>query len=183
MSNDRNFVSPELLGQAFKQICKEGRTGILQIITHSNQILTLSIQNGNIASIKCKTKNNKEALQEVGAIQSGRYTFLERANVNEIPLGLPTNDEVLQYLIGSSITVSPPSVQNKANEQQLSDSEKKRLREALAEYIGPIASVLCKNIFAEETDPDAIIDMLADSIPDQSQARNFKMEAKHLIEQ
>ena len=184
MSGNREFASPALLAQAFKEVCAENRTGILQIITSGNEVLTLCIKGGSVVSVKCKTKRNREALQELGAIGSGKHKFFERGEVDEISTDLPTNDEVIEYLLSGSVTSTSTSAPAEVNSnKQLPDSVKKSLEAALTEQIGPIASMLCQNIFSEETDPDTIISMLAESIPDNNQAQSFKAEAKHLLKQ
>ncbi len=184
MLRSKEPVHPKLLAKVFKQICEENHTGILQVITKKVEVLSFDIKNGKISSIKYRTKRNKEALEEIGAIEESKYTFYERKEVGEIDVDIeiPTNDEVLQYLLGQSIDSSSNSVEantnNKDNTQQLPNDIKERLKKALTEKIGPMSNIICKEVFAEATDVNTAINMLASKIPDASLAQSFRAEAK-----
>ena len=204
MLRSKEPVHPRLLAKAFKQICEENHTGVLQIITKKVQVVSFDIKDGKISSIKYKTRRNKEALQEIGAIEESKYTFYERKEVGEInvDIEMPTNEEVLQYLLGEptdvlSTPTSPtaPKETNKKenNQQQSSDNKeddtqqiislelKEGLKKALTEQIGPISSIMCKDVFSKTVYIDTAIKMLADKIPDAGRAQSFRAEAEYLL--
>ena len=181
MLRSKENVSPELLAKVFKQICEENQTGILQVITKKVEVISFAVQGGKIVSIKYKTRENKEALQEVGAIEEGKYTFFERQKVEEVSVDIepPTNEEVLDYLLGEP--VSPSSEPIEVEDNQLSDGVKEILKTALTEKIGPVAAVMCKEVFAKTADLNTAISMLASKIPDVSAAQIFKAEVGSLL--
>ncbi len=197
MLRSKEPVHPKLLAKAFKQICEENHTGVLQVITKKVEVLSFDIKDGKISCIKYRTKRNKEALEEIGAIEESKYTFYERKEVGEIDVDIeiPTNDEVLQYLLGQS--VDPPSDFTKSDtkedtqkdlsdtkedsQQLLSNELRENLKQALTKQIGPIANMVCKEVFAKTVYVDTAINMLANKIPDTSRAQSFRAEAEYLL--
>ena len=197
MLRSKEPVHPKLLAKAFKQICEENHTGVLQVITKKVEVLSFDIKNGKISSIKYRTKRNKEALQEIGTIEESKYTFYERKEVGEIDvdLDIPTNDEILQYLLGQPVDYPSEStkVDNKDdaqkglsdtkedNQQQLSNELKEGLKQALTKQIGFVSDMACKEVFAKTPYIDTAISMLANKIPDASRAQSFRAEAEYLL--
>ena len=181
MLRSKENVSSELLAKVFKQLCEENQTGILQVITKKVEVISFSIQGGKIVSIKYKTRQNKEALQKVGAIEEGKYTFFERQKVEEVNVDIepPNNDEVLQYLLGKTVPNSSTPIE--AGDNQLSNGEKAILETALTEQIGPIASIVCKEVFTKTENLDTTISILASKIPDVNAAQKFKVEVGGLL--
>ena len=184
MLRSKENVSSELLGKVFKQLCEENQTGILQVITKKVEVISFAIQAGKIVSIKYKTKQNDEALQEVGNIEEGKYTFFERPKVEEMSVDIepPTNEEVLNYLLGEAVSVPTPSDPIEEEVNQLSEGEKEILKTALTEQIGPIAGLICKEVFATVGDLDTAINILASKVPDANRAQDFKAGARHLLQ-
>ncbi len=184
MLRSKENVSSKLLGKVFKQLCEESQTGILQVITKKVEVISFAIQAGKIVSIKYRTKQNDEALQEVGAIEEGKYTFFERPKVEEVSVDIepPTNEEVLNYLLGEPVSVPTASASSEEKVNQLSDGEKEILKTALTEQIGPIAGMVCKDVFTSTGDLDSVINMLASKIPDVNRAQSFTTNVKHLLQ-
>ena len=104
MLQSKQSVNPKFLGKAFRKICGKGHTGIFQVFTEKNEVLSFDIKEGRVVSVRCKTEENKEALREAGLIKKSKYTFYERKKVTEsfFEDEIPTNEEVLAYLLGQS---------------------------------------------------------------------------------
>ena len=184
MLRSKENVSSELLAKVFKQLCEENQTGILQVITKKVEVISFAIQAGKIVSIKYRTKQNNEALNEVGAIEEGKYTFFERQKVDEIDVDIdpPTNEKVLDYLLGEPVITSSDPIEIEVEDNKLSEGEKEILKTALTHQIGPIAGLMCKEVFAQATDLNTAINMLATKIPDVNLAQSFKAETKSLLQ-
>ena len=191
MLRSKEPVHPKLLAKVFKQICEENNTGVLQIITKKVEVLSFDIKDGKISNIKYKTKRNKEALKEIGAMEEGKYTFYERKEIGELDVNLdmPTNDEVLQYLLGQSADSSPDSDTNTKYDNHQSIDPKKtltdetmaQLKKTLTDHIGPVSNIVCKKVFTETENVNTAISMLEKEIPDADRAQRFKEETQHLL--
>ncbi len=191
MLQGKEFVDPKLLAKVFEQICEGGHTGVFQAITEKAEVLYFDIKGGNVVNIRYRTKKNKEALQEFGVIGKSKYAFYERKEVKEPhdKTGIPTNKEVLQYLLGQS--TNPPSTSKKNNTDDnrqlvdskgtLTDSAIVDLKKTLTNYIGPVANIVCKEVFAKTTNVNTAINMLAKEIPTADHARAFREKTKHLL--
>lgn len=182
MLQSKEFVERKLLAKAFEQICKEDHTGVFQIVTEKAEVLYLNIKDGKVVNLKYRTRKNKEALQGFGIIEKGKYTFYERKEVQEFPTvnEVPTNKEVLQYLLGQSTDSSSDS-KKVSIKKSLTDSVMIDLKKILANHIGPVAHIVCEEVFTKTTDVNTAINMLAKEIPAADPARAFKEEAKRLL--
>ena len=189
MLQSKEFVQPKFLAKVFKQICKEKYTGVFQTITKKAEVLSFDIKDGKVASIRYKTKRNKEALQAIGIIEKAKYAFYERAEVKKLftDSETVTNRQVLQYLLGKLVDSSLDS--EKANikddNYQLSDLKKtlvdetmKDLKQTLSDHIGPI---LGQETFAKAIDFNTAISMLKNETPDVDYSQSFEEEADQLL--
>lgn len=55
------------------------------------------------------------------------------------------------------------------------------LKETLAEFMGPVAPMICNKLLQRTQNLDSAIDLLAQEIPDRQQALNFKNKVKQKL--
>ena len=159
-----------------EELCTEKATGILFIATKANRSAQIVIENGSIVFVYFYNKQGQEALKLMQTIQAGRYRFQKNATSprrNKLP---PTKD-ILNFLYGKRKSESPKEA---PIHNQLTNQQKQILETVLAEYIGPMATIICEDHLDTVPDLTSAIEALSSEIPSPEQAQKFRtqIEAK-----
>jgi len=155
-------------------LCTQKASGILFIATQANRSAQIVLENGVIVFVYFYNKQGREALELMLTIQAGRYRFQENATSprrNTLP---PTQD-ILQFLSGTQ-TTEPPAEPEALS--QLTDEQKSTLQSVLAEFIGPMAAIICEDHLDSTPDLTTAIDALASEIPSAEQGQKFKIQVE-----
>jgi len=155
------------------EFCAQKATGVLFIATKANRSAQIVIEKGSIVFVYFYNKQGQEALDLMLTIQAGRYRFQENATSprrNKLP---PTED-ILKFLSGKGTATVPP----KQATAQLTNQQKEILETILAEYIGPMAAIICEDHLDIAPDISSAIDALAEEIPSPEQAQKFRIQSE-----
>lgn len=155
-------------------LCTRKASGVLFIATKANRSAQIVLESGDIVFVYFYNKQGQEALELMLTIQAGRYRFQENATSprrNELP---PTKD-ILQFLSGTN---DPDPLTETEVLPQLTDEQKSILESVLAEFIGPMAAIICEDHLDSAPDITAAIDTLASEIPSPEQGEKFRAQAK-----
>lgn len=180
------FESLPALARTLETFCREGRSGVLHIVTSDNHTALFGLIEGNIVATRYRIRKDARALEQILGVSSGRYRFEETSEVEPGSM-LPPTDEILAMLgTGQSNPAQHPTQSNSVPaqqaalepEQQLASSTQTTLLEVLSGYAGPVASLLARSVFANTSNPSEAITRLAEKLPDPSRARAFADEAR-----
>lgn len=176
------------LAAELNRLCEAQRSGVLRIVTDKNHAASFGLVTGRIVNIRYRIKRNRDALPLLQQVEAGRYSFNEEESVADESAALPPNDEILALFAQHSAPVSapspapnvspPPPSETAAIPVTLSPNEQTVLEAALAEHIGPMASIICRGAFAKTSSLDETITTVASRIPDAERARQFEQEVR-----
>lgn len=170
------------------RLCQAQRSGVLRIVTDKNHAASFGLVTGRVVNVRYRIKRNRDALPLLQQVEMGQYSFNEEEGVADESAALPPNDEILALFAQQSFPVSapspapnvspPPPGETVAIPVALSPSEQTVLEAALAEHIGPMASIVCRNTLAKTSSLAEAITVIAGRIPDTDRARQFEQEVR-----
>jgi len=167
-----------------------GETGTLYFVTDDNHSAVFGMKNGDVVSMRCKRFQGMDALNAFLSIRSGRYRFVPHsAGLQRGKSQLPPTEELLTILETqhqNQSTDSPASAAwhlSAPREPSLSRMWLADIREIVeveaTEYLGPIASLVCEEIFDEVQPTDnrgirKVIERISGDIGDPAREAAFK---------
>ena len=164
------------LMQALKSLAREASSGTMFIATPDNQFARIVLREGHVVSLSFRTKHGAEALPLIRDIRAGRFKFSAGQVAVDDSSALPTNRDVLRLLLGDHAHAGPAQAVPADRLAQMP-----RIAErVLAEYLGPIAGVVCEEhlgklgVPREATDAADFIEALAREVRDPAHARSFR---------
>ena len=162
-----------------RNLCQARRTGIVFIRPGDGNVVNIGLSQGEITSLSFRRKLGNEALPLLAEIASGQLDFVE-----DVPTSTKTPLPPTQKILERLSQLAPPDSSATGGAQEprasgLDASSRAVLEEALAEYIGPMASVVCNNTLVDGQDLQTAIRALAEKIPDRDKAHGF-IEALNL---
>jgi len=199
-------VSPEAApisyGELVKELgalCAANRTGTMFIATTDNQSARIGLRKGEIVSVVFRTRRGLEAADHLRKITGGRFSFSKTIVDRESSDDLPPTSALLALLAGEASPLPPshppgpppsasrpatpaaPAVTSAATPAALSRAQS-TIEAELMEFVGPIASVLCREHIARAAsagppfDWTALVDAIAREIGDGAKEERFKQQ-------
>lgn len=173
-SNGSNTISPKLLTTEILRLFQEKLSGTLFVTGENNQMAQIGFMDGNIVALSCLNKHGVKALPLIQQITAKWFQFMPGAVSPD--KDLPPTADILQIVmtrlpVAGSMPTKPVDVSPHAG---LSEHNRTLLQEVLAEFMGPVAAVVCKKVFKQTDRLDLVIDMLASEIPNPQQRNQFK---------
>lgn len=163
-----------------KRFCDLKSTGTMYVATKANRSAQIVFERGEIVFVYFYNKRGQDALDLMVDIVAGRYRFQEGV-ISARRVSLPPTTDVINFLLrgkngGNSLS---------QNDQQqisvgggLDSAQKTVLEAALAEYIGPMAAIICEDYLSSAANVTAAVDALASEIPSADQAEKFKSQMR-----
>jgi hypothetical protein len=161
---------PELV-DIISSFCSKKETGLLFIATKANRSAQIVLENGKIVFVYFYNKQGQEALDLMLTIKAGRYKFQKNATSPRRST-LPSTEKILEHLSGGRLVDAPAAKIARG----LSSEQKQFLEAALAEYIGPMATIICDDHLDQAPDMTSAVDALASEIPSEDQAQKFRSQ-------
>ena len=165
---------PEIVAE-LRKLCIQAVTGTLFVATKANRSAQLILDKGEIVFVYFFNKRGKEALELMSTIRAGRFRFQEGAVSRRTPL--PPTDTILQSLIDGH-KISDQDIEDieapVSTGLGLSQEQKTVLESCLAEFIGPMAGIICEDHLDVAANLQAAVDALDAEIPSSEQAKKFK---------
>ena len=170
LSHFVKFVNNEL-----QKLCAEQRTGTFLVVTSNSQLAQFGLKKGEIVALIFQNKHGLEALE---VLESLRYQDV-RANTSRFTDGhlpsskvlVPPTDYILELLRGKPAR-SPSGADPKS--VRMTDRAKAIVEEELVEFIGPMAVIVCEEVWNSVSSLDTALDALSRELPDSSQAARFR---------
>ncbi|HRD65892.1 MAG TPA: hypothetical protein PKY50_07015 [Candidatus Competibacter sp.] len=156
-----------------RKLCQEKQTGILYILSKGQLLCQINLQSGKIVFLQAQKKQGIDAIPLVLGIDSANIAFTVGAQP-PVHMTLPPTPDILAILEGANLDNTPSQRVRESSHLLLTATAKTILEQALKEFIGPIASLVCADHFRVATNLAAAIDALADEIPDPQAAIQFR---------
>ncbi len=186
MNQETHIPFAEIVSE-ISRLCNERQTGTLFISTRANRSVQIMLQDGNIVYVYFFNKRGREALALMKEIKGGRFRFQEGAVIAR-PMDLPSTSEILQDLLtladqkwegadrstASAGASAMPS--GGGGGLGLTSAQQNVLEQALVAFIGPMASIICEEVFETAGDLASAVESMAGEIPSQEQAARFRQE-------
>ncbi len=156
------------------KLCNTKSTGTFFVATKSNRSAQIIIENGEIVFVYFYNKRGQEALELMSTIKAGKFRF-QKGSSSKRRSVLPPTKLILELLAGAvgqsamDIEMSQSTGRGSINQEQ-----KTVLEECLAEYVGPIAAIICEDHLSMNVDFLTAIDLLAAEISSADQKTQFK---------
>lgn len=174
---NQDYIPFQAIIDKLKEFCTQQASGVLFIATKANRSAQIVLENGKIVFVYFYNKRGVEALKLMLTIQAGRYRFQKNAT-SPRRSSLPSTDKILRFLKQETDTKIPPEPTEvtKHVQSNLNNNQKRILETVLAEYIGPMAAIICEDHLDSSPDIAAAIDALASEIPSPDQAQKFRTQ-------
>lgn len=171
-----------------KQLCAQGRSGTLFLVSDDNRMAQVRLAHGEIASLLCRNRRGLEALGILRGMQHARLRFDESFIVNDDNDNLSTQ-AVFDNLSGVASSgaasaaprvAAPPKASAAAGEPALalalSPEVKATIERVMTQYIGPMAEIVCEDHFEQAGNMRALVQLLAGEINAPDQAAKFRAD-------
>ncbi len=169
MDIKQNATLSEMINEV-RRLCEKKASGMLFFNGDNAHLAQIGFKEGKVVSLSCMKKQGMEAIPLIRQIQSGWFRFATM-EMPEQSL-LPSTTDVLAVLSG---TLASP-VGRVATSEILDQRKVEILQSLLAQYIGPIASILCSQLNGMPL--ESALDMLEKEIDNPQNAKRFKETAR-----
>jgi hypothetical protein len=166
------FISDEL-----QKLCREQRTGTFSVVTLTSILAQFGLNNGEIVSVSVQHKQGLEglaALEMLGKQGAKVSTVRFRdGHVMAARLALPPTRSILEQLGG---LVAHPLTAADPRSVRMTDQVRAVVEQELMEFIGPMAIILCEEVWNAVASLDTALDTLGQELPDPGQAARFRQK-------
>lgn len=168
-----NYLPFAQVVEEIRQLCRKEATGSLFISTDCNRSAHMILAKGKIVFIYYFNLHGIEALDAMGEIANARHHFQE-GMITDQRTPLPPTGEILNTLTEIK-TQSAPQADDfvPAPVFECSAEQRSVIETCLAEYIGPVAPIICDDILKSVLTLDTALEKLAEEIPSEEDARQF----------
>jgi hypothetical protein len=189
-----------------KQLCAQGRSGTVFLVSDDNRMAQVRLDKGQIASLLCRNMRGLEALGILRGMRHARLRF------DETFLGKGENDHLSNQAIfeqlfaegpatpaatpadaanraapagrpapGVPAPIAPPALAKPAAAAAapallLTPQVKATIERVMTQYIGPMAQIICEDHFDAAGNMPALVQLLAGEISAPAQAAKFRLE-------
>lgn len=168
-----------------RQFCAQSRSGAVFIVSDDNRMAQVYLERGNIMMLSCRGRRGLDALSGMSSMRNAKMRFDEN-------MALPADgeafnsDAILALLSDGAAGQAPQAAMAAPAPRQAAARPRARaslatLEAVLANYIGPMAQIVCADHADAAGDLRALVMLLAAEIPDPKQAANFRVEALRSI--
>jgi hypothetical protein len=182
MGDEPGLMPHDRLIDELHALCVAGRSGTMFIITGENHAAQFLLRNGEIVYLTYRLLRGLDALPSMRIFTAGRYRFQDEP-VDRTDPGLPPTPDLLALLSPEHTgTVEPPQTEPTTGTAKAPDSLRLLIERELAEFLGPMASLICAEHLAQATDLDSpkslarLVEAIANEIGDPTKEAHFKQQ-------
>jgi len=164
-------------------LTKKKATGLLFIVTEDNHSCMIKLYAGQIEEVVFRMLRNDEAVQRLAMVKGAKSRFQgeESAQHSDRPSAL--GKDSLQWLLGGferdlgDQTQAPQATVSAASPATRRDISDPRVRSAIEDvalnHLGPIAGMLCDEVFEETNQTQQAIEQLAANLSTANEQQQF----------
>jgi hypothetical protein len=163
-----------------KQLCAQGRSGTVFLVSDDNRMAQVRLDKGQIASLLCRNRRGIEALGILRSMANARLRFDESFLVKDENDNLST--QAIFDALGGAETASPaaatprPAAPASVPALALTPAVRATIQRVMTQYIGPMAEIICDDHFDAAGNMQALLQLLADEISAPAQAAKFRAD-------
>ena len=176
-------------------MCAQGISGTAVLISDDNRLAQVQMLEGAIVFVGCRGRRGRDALGIMRTMKLARFNLEPGSDLKGVVLDLPTQT-VLDYLSGELAELpakcaggevpraaAPVSRMSAPTDTPavLSPVIKAKLEGLLAEYIGPMAAIVCDEHCGEAGDIRSLAHALAKEIPAPDGAARFEADVARVL--
>jgi hypothetical protein len=170
-----------------KDLCAQGRSGTLFLVSDDNRMAQVRLDNGQIASLLCRNRRGLEALGILRDMQHARLRFDESFMAKGENDNLSTQ-AIFDSLLGAAgaVPATPaaaapaapvqPAAAGGSQAFKLTPDTKVTIQRVMTQYIGPMAEIICDDHFDAAGNMQALVQLLAGEISAPDQAARFRAD-------
>lgn len=126
------------------KLCKTQASKIIFFTSNSNNAGRMVVNNGAILSIRFSNKSGQQALDALLKVESVKFRLDESPSGMMPDSDVPSTQDIFSALLSSSDDSSVGV--DVSTQESLTSEVKNSIEQALIDIIGPMGSVLCKDI-------------------------------------
>ena len=159
-----------------KELCTQGRTGTLFLVSEDNRMALMRFEAGAIVTIVHRNRRGLEALAAVCEIKSAKLRF-DVASVAPIDTHDLATKDILDHLEKVARQMpSPAASPDIPRPASFSPEVKLAVQKIMMKYVGPMAEIVCDEHFSVVLDARMLARLLAGEIPNPEQSARFLAE-------
>lgn len=191
MNSDGQFQPLARIVAALLSLYQERQSGSFFLSTDQNHMGTVALQTGNIIALQYRNKRGESAIPFFNQIESASFKFEKDFQMIKAQSDLPTTTSILQQLganvpseIGEETSPSTEAVATSNSDvaSLMSEAQQQIIEQTMAKFVGPLAGMICGNVFQQTTELSTVLTMLSEQMPDSILAEQFMQEVKANLE-
>jgi hypothetical protein len=176
----------ELVG-VISDLCANGRTGSLFIVSETNCFARVVIAAGNIIYLEYRLKKGVDAIPLFLEIQHGSIDYKDGKVISHKASPLPSTPDLLAQLGGEMAPAVSPSKSAAAAETPVAVDAFKIIENELIDVLGPMASLIWEEHLDRAGGPEADVDIgqlisrVSSEIDDPDKAAQFREHIRGML--
>ena len=149
------------------------------IITGENHAAQFVLREGEIVALTYRLLRGPDALPSMSSFTAGRYRFQDETMDRTDP-GLPQTADLLALLSAEPAGKTAAAPTDAPPTAKIPDSLRLLIERELAEFLGPMASLICEEHFEQVSHPGSpmsltrLVEAIAQEIRDPAKEADFK---------
>lgn len=152
------YVSLKEFTVSLHDLCKAKKSKMVFFTSDLNRAGRIVVDNGNIVSMRFFNKSGQQALNAMLDIGRLKFRVDDTAPGIMSELDTPASQDIFSQLLSAGQNVS--SI-DESTQSQLTEEMKKDIEKKLVNIIGPMGSLLCKDVLQTATSVNQIIDEMS----------------------
>lgn len=156
-----NFVPLTSIVQALAKHLESMQSGLFFIVTDDNKLGRVILRSGKIVKVDFANSQGADAVSLLSKVVRGRHRF-EKGNYGEQDdsVFLPETPDILSSLRGNTET-SVAGAKTQVAGSAISNEEKQKIEQVLTDIIGPMAGMICEDVFEQYTNKGDILHQIS----------------------
>jgi len=182
VSDEPGLLPHDRLIDELHSLCVAGRSGTMFIITGENHAAQFVLRGGEVVWVTYRLSRGLDALPSMRTFTAGRYRFQDET-VDRTDPGLPPTPDLLVLLIPEHTkAVGLPQTESATGTAKAPESLRVLIERELAEFLGPMATLICAEHLAQAGDLDSpkslarLVEAIAKEIEDPTKEAHFKQQ-------
>ena len=173
MGADGLLTYGELIGEV-RRLCAQRASGCVFITTSDNHAMRFEVRSGRIIALSFRQHTGAKALAAIKGVTGGRLRYSEEVFERATQNDLPPTPELLAALGAPGMAPADGNGAGDASAREHLARSRSVIESELAEYLGPMAPLVCQEHMALATDVDELVESLASELRDGAKAAGFR---------
>jgi len=163
----------ELIAEV-RRLCTQRSSGCVFITTSDNHAIRFELRGGKIIALCFRQHTGSKAIESIQRITGGRLRYSEEVIERDAQEDLPPTPELLAALGAAGTAAAEGNGAGDVTRREELARNRAVIESELAEYLGPMAQLVCKEHMARATDVNDLVESLARELRDLAKATSFR---------